>query len=47
MLKQWIQQPIISNMISDDNILLVGESIVECEKALATQFQSSNIRLPG
>lgn len=47
MFKQWIQHPIIEELLSDDEVLKTGESIVECEKTLATMLQSSNIRLPG
>lgn len=47
MLKQWIQTPIIEEVLTDIIILKAGEAIVENEKVLATMLQGVNIRLPG
>lgn len=47
MLKQWIQNPIIEEIITDNLVLKFGEAIVENEKALATLLQGLNVRLPG
>lgn len=47
MIQQWFQNPTIGNLVRDDIILKHAEQILGAEKALATQVQSSNIRLPG
>ncbi|KHN80266.1 Dynein heavy chain, cytoplasmic [Toxocara canis] len=47
MLKQWLQQPVASEMVTDETILSASERIVEHEKMLATAMQTSSIRLPG
>lgn len=47
LLKQWIQQPIIDGLLTDDMILKHGENIVDSERSLAALIQSANIRLPG
>uniref|UniRef100_A0A915AMT6 Dynein heavy chain coiled coil stalk domain-containing protein n=1 Tax=Parascaris univalens TaxID=6257 RepID=A0A915AMT6_PARUN len=47
MLKQWLQQPIASEMVTDEMIVSTGERIIEHEKMLSTAMQASNIRLPG
>uniref|UniRef100_F1KQC4 Dynein heavy chain 1, axonemal n=1 Tax=Ascaris suum TaxID=6253 RepID=F1KQC4_ASCSU len=47
MLKQWLQQPIAGEMVTDETIVSNGERIIEHEKMLATAMQTSNIRLPG
>ncbi|KAI6200995.1 hypothetical protein M3Y96_00793900 [Aphelenchoides besseyi] len=47
MLKQWLQRPVIGNLLSDTMVIKMAEKMVESEKALATLVQSSNIRLPG
>ena len=46
-LKQWLQNPKLDGLLSDDMILKHGEQIIDCERTLATLVQSSNIRLPG
>ncbi|KAI6241729.1 Dynein heavy chain, cytoplasmic [Aphelenchoides fujianensis] len=47
MLKQWLQRPVIGDLLSDTVVIKMAEKMVESEKALATLVQSSNIRLPG
>jgi hypothetical protein len=47
MLKQWLQRPVIDDLLSDTVIIKMAEKMIESEKTLATLVQSSNIRLPG
>lgn len=47
MIQQWFQNPSVHDLIRDDIILKYSEQIFGAEKGLATQVQSSNIRLPG
>lgn len=47
MFKQWLQEPKLDGLLSDDIIMKQGEHIVDCERTLATLVQSSNVRLPG
>ncbi|KAI6176567.1 hypothetical protein M3Y97_00812100 [Aphelenchoides bicaudatus] len=47
MLKQWLQRPVIGDLLSDTVIIKMAEKMIESEKTLATLVQSSNIRLPG
>ncbi|CAD5214708.1 unnamed protein product [Bursaphelenchus okinawaensis] len=47
MLKQWLQNPVVGNLMSDTIVIKMAEKMIESEKTLATLVQSSNIRLPG
>ncbi|CAD5220685.1 unnamed protein product [Bursaphelenchus xylophilus] len=47
MLKQWLQGPIIADLLNDTVVIKMAEKMIESEKTLATLVQSSNIRLPG
>jgi hypothetical protein len=47
MLKQWLQRPVVKDLLSDTLLIKMAEKIIESEKTLATMVQSSNIRLPG
>lgn len=47
MLKQWLQNPVVGDFLSDTVLIKMAEKMIESEKALATVVQSSNIRLPG
>lgn len=47
MLKQWLQKPVVGDLLSDTVLIKMAEKMIESEKTLATLVQSSNIRLPG
>ncbi|CAI2349351.1 unnamed protein product [Caenorhabditis sp. 36 PRJEB53466] len=46
-IKLWIECPNTQHLVSDEQLHLMGEQLIECEKNLATQMQTVGMRLPG
>ncbi|CAB3402829.1 unnamed protein product [Caenorhabditis bovis] len=47
LIKLWIESPNTQHLVSDEQLHLIGEQLIECEKNLATQMQTVGLRLPG
>ncbi|KAK0408239.1 hypothetical protein QR680_003850 [Steinernema hermaphroditum] len=46
-LRRWLQRPMLDELLSEQAVLSLGQTILESEKQLTSAMQSNGIRLPG